>query len=61
MKEIVYMVIFIDWKKKKLNEILLGLLSNMVERVFIDLNDLDNFMKNGFEEVKSKWCWGRKV
>lgn len=61
MKEIAHTAILTDRKKKKLNEILPGLLSNMVERALTDLNDLDNFMKNGFEEVKSKWRWGRKV
>lgn len=54
MKEIAHTAILTDRKKKKLNEILPGLLSNMVERALTDLNDLDNFMKNGFEEVKSK-------
>lgn len=54
MKEIAHTAILADRKKKKLNEIFPGLLSNMVERALADLTDLDTFMKSGYEEVKSK-------
>lgn len=54
MKEIVYIVIFIECKNKKLNEILLEVFCKMVYLVVIDLNDLDMFMKNSFERIKSK-------
>lgn len=54
MKEIAHTAILTERKKKKLNEILPGLFSKMVETALTDLNDLDTFMKSNFERIKSK-------
>lgn len=54
MKEITHTAILTERKKKKLNEILPGLFSKMVETALTDLNDLDTFMKSNFERIKSK-------
>ncbi|KAL9986928.1 hypothetical protein ACROYT_G001144 [Oculina patagonica] len=54
MKEIAHTAILNERKKKKLNEILPGLFSKMVQTAVTDLNDLDTFMKKSFEKVKNK-------
>ena len=54
MKEIAHTAILTERKKKKVNEILPGLLSKMVQTAVTDLNDLDTFMKNSFERIKHK-------
>ena len=51
MKEIAHTAILTDRKRKKLNEMLTELFSEMVRTAIIELKDLDAFMKWSFERL----------